>query len=236
LIWVNAVLDSETYFVLTLPVYAADEFPNAEVEGTDLSPVQPLYVPSNVKFVIDDASEEDWLYPPNHFDYIHSRVLIGAFSDFRSIIVKSLLHLKPGGYMECQEIHFTVYCDDGTMPDDWAFKEWCRYNDKAAMNVERPLRIANKLKKWFQDTGFEDVHEEVFKMPVNPWPKDPHYKQIGRWWEVNLLDGLQAFSLGRLHRGLKWTREEIEVGFHGRLRVSAIQLLFGLMMLTTTLL
>jgi hypothetical protein len=74
----------------------------------------------------------------------------------------------------------TVYCDDGTMKDDWPFAEWTRYGDDAAMVLGKPLRIANKLKKWYKEAGFVDVHEEVFKVPLNPWPKDPHYKNLGR--------------------------------------------------------
>lgn len=33
----------------------ADKFPTAEVTGTDLSPIQPDWVPSNCKFEVDDA-------------------------------------------------------------------------------------------------------------------------------------------------------------------------------------
>jgi len=33
----------------------AAEFPDAEIIGTDLSPVQPRYVPDNVQFLIEDA-------------------------------------------------------------------------------------------------------------------------------------------------------------------------------------
>lgn len=41
-----------------------DEFPDAEVEATDLSPIQPSSVPVNVHFFIDDATEDDWAVPP----------------------------------------------------------------------------------------------------------------------------------------------------------------------------
>lgn len=32
-----------------------DEFPEADIVGTDLSPIQATLVPPNVRFVIDDA-------------------------------------------------------------------------------------------------------------------------------------------------------------------------------------
>ena len=47
--------------------------------------------------------------------------------------------------------------------------------------------------------------------PLNTWPKDPKLKEIGKWNEVNISEGLEAFSLAMLSRGLGWSKEEIEV-------------------------
>ncbi|OCK86192.1 S-adenosyl-L-methionine-dependent methyltransferase [Lepidopterella palustris CBS 459.81] len=188
-----------------------NQFPSCEVTGTDLSPIQPEWVPNNVRFVIDDANEEDWMISPNSHDYIHTRVLLGAFEDFREIIKKSFRYLRPGGWMESQEYMSTLYCDDGTMDSNYAFAEWTATQDKAAMTMGRPLRIANKLKRWYEQAGFVDVHEEIYKLPINSWPKDPQFKMLGRFNETNLLDGLQAFSLQLFQKGLGWTKDEIEV-------------------------
>lgn len=37
------------------PIAMADEFPDSRVIATDLSPIQPDYVPSNVRFYVEDA-------------------------------------------------------------------------------------------------------------------------------------------------------------------------------------
>jgi hypothetical protein len=59
----------------------ADKNPESEIIGTDLSPIQPSYVPSNIKFEIDDV-DDDWTFPEDHFDYIHERLLIsGSIKD-----------------------------------------------------------------------------------------------------------------------------------------------------------
>jgi hypothetical protein len=79
------------------------------------------------------------------------------------------------------------------------------------MAFGRPIRIANKLKRWYEQAGFEDVHEEVFKLPVNLWPKDPRYKMLGKFWRNSLLEGLQGFSLAYFSRAFGWTKDEIEV-------------------------
>lgn len=39
----------------------ADEFPECEIIGTDLSPIQPTSVPPNLRFYVDDV-EADWGY------------------------------------------------------------------------------------------------------------------------------------------------------------------------------
>jgi trans-aconitate methyltransferase len=188
-----------------------DEFPNAEVQGTDLSPIQPSSVPANVHFFIDDASEHDWVLPPDHFDYIHTRVLLGCFTDFKAIIARSFHYLKPGGFMESQEIMSTPYCDDDTMPDTWPFKEWMSTLDDAAMQADRPLRIATRMKRWYEEAGFVDVQELVFKMPVNPWPRNRTLKVLGRMSQENWLSGLQGLCLAHFSRTLSWSKDEIEV-------------------------
>jgi hypothetical protein len=138
-------------------------------------------------------------------------MLLGCFNDFREIIQRSYQYLEPGGWMESQELYPTTYCDDGTMPNDHALCEWTRTQDEAAMKLGRPMRIANKMKKWYKDAGFVDVHEEVFKMPINHWPRDPQYKMLGTFWGKMLVEGLQGFSLAMFTRAFGWTKDEIEV-------------------------
>jgi ubiquinone/menaquinone biosynthesis C-methylase UbiE len=62
----------------------ADQYPSAEVTGTDLSPVQPDFVPPNCKFEIDDASAL-WTFTPNSFDLVFLRFMLGSFSDWTEV-------------------------------------------------------------------------------------------------------------------------------------------------------
>ena len=48
-----------------------DKYPSAEVIGLDLSPIQPIWVPSNVHFIVDDI-EDTWL-AGDDFDFVHMR-------------------------------------------------------------------------------------------------------------------------------------------------------------------
>lgn len=66
-----------------------DQFPSAEVLGVDLSPIQPNWIPPNVRFVVDDV-ESPWLYPRDHFDYIHSRHTVMAIKNWPRLLRRSL--------------------------------------------------------------------------------------------------------------------------------------------------
>ncbi|KAA8569456.1 hypothetical protein EYC84_001089 [Monilinia fructicola] len=172
-----------------------DSFPKAEVQATDLSPIQPVSVPENVHFYIDDASDDDWILPPDHFDYIHTRVLLGCFKDFDNIIKRGFHYTKPGGYMESQEIMFTPYCDDESMPDSWPFLEWTGYVEKAATKAGRSMNVASNLKSWYEAAGFVDVQEKIYKLPINPWSEDENAQKLGEMSEENWLACLSSFSM-----------------------------------------
>jgi hypothetical protein len=62
-----------------------DEYPEAMVLGTDLSPIQPLWVPPNVRFMVDDF-ESPWLHPPDHFDFVHGRHLSVAVRNMPKVL------------------------------------------------------------------------------------------------------------------------------------------------------
>lgn len=62
-----------------------DEYPSAEILGMDLSPIQPVWVPPNVKFMVDDF-ESPWLHGNNHFDYVHGRHLSVAVKNMPKVL------------------------------------------------------------------------------------------------------------------------------------------------------
>lgn len=129
----------------------------------------------------------------------------------REIIQRAFDHLRPGGWLECQEIPATPDCDDGTMTDDYEFLRWARELVEVSRLANRQMDIGGQLKDWMREVGFVDVHETVFKIPINGWPREPHLKHIGMLWQRNLLDGLSGFTLSLFNNYLGKTVEEIEV-------------------------
>lgn len=66
----------------------ADMHPSAAVIGTDLSPIQPAWVPPNVQFEIDDCCDE-WVYQTS-FDFVHVRGLYGCVADWDPFYTEAL--------------------------------------------------------------------------------------------------------------------------------------------------
>jgi Methyltransferase domain len=70
----------------------ADLYPSANVLGIDLSPIQTVWVPPNLKFMVDDA-EAEWLHPANSFDLIHTRHTIQAFRNWPNIFERAFTYV-----------------------------------------------------------------------------------------------------------------------------------------------
>lgn len=192
-------------------VELGDEFPTADIIGVDLSPIQPTLVPPNVSFFVEDASE-DWEDEDGDFDYIHTRFTTGCWSNmYTDIIAKAFASLQPGGWLECQELQESVYSDDGSLAEGMPLFVWCSDLIEASERSNRSLVAAAQLRGWFEAAGFVDVQEKVYKLPINSWPRDPRLKKIGEMWQLNMQNGLQAFSYGYMHRVLGRSKEEIEV-------------------------
>jgi hypothetical protein len=65
-----------------------DQYPSAAILGVDLSPIQPPWVPPNVRFIVDDV-ESPWVYPKNHFDLIHARHSAQSFKNFPKLLARA---------------------------------------------------------------------------------------------------------------------------------------------------
>lgn len=188
----------------------ADEFPAAQVIGTDLSPIQPSWVPPNCKFVIDDA-EGEWDYPENSVDYIHVRSLFGSLKDWPRFYAQCMRVLKPGGYIEQLEFAPGFTSEDGTVTPETTMGEWGSWGLKVFAIMERDVLVYQKMAGWMRDAGFEDVVEQPVKWPIGPWPKDKKLKEIGLWCRAHLDIGLENWSLRGLTGILGWTVDEVTV-------------------------
>ncbi|KAK4157009.1 hypothetical protein C8A00DRAFT_30102 [Chaetomidium leptoderma] len=189
-----------------------DLFPNANVLGIDLSPIQPEWVPPNVRFMVDDV-ESPWLHPRNYFDYIHSRHTVMAIKDWPKLMRRTLEHLRPGGWFEMQEAHHMPISANKSMPADHPVAQYWSLIHEGLGNLGVNFHAAadGRLAAQMRDCGFVNVTERVLQIPIGTWAKNKVLKTVGLYWRTILSDGIQAIALGPLTRGCGWTREQVEL-------------------------
>ncbi|GAB1315339.1 hypothetical protein MFIFM68171_05549 [Madurella fahalii] len=122
----------------------ADEFPDTEVIGADIPPIQPSWVPPNLKFEIEDFSQP-WTFTDN--------------SAFRI--------LKPGGYVESFEPNSNLTSDDGTVRETDAIAQWGKIFAKGGKKIGQAFTVyADGLqRKGLEAAGFVNIAEHEIKTP-----------------------------------------------------------------------
>ncbi|KAL7274541.1 hypothetical protein RUND412_002567 [Rhizina undulata] len=186
----------------------ADQYPSAEVIGVDLSPIQPNLVPPNLKFEVDDI-EDEWTYQPGTFDMVFIRDMAGFVYDWSKLFRQALRALKPGGWVEVQNLFAGFLSDDGTLPPDAILQEWCNYIGKATNESGREGLTSSKGKA-LEEAGFVSVGVRVKKYPIGQWPKEKLQKEIGMYFRQMLIDGCEGITLALFARVLGWEREKID--------------------------
>ncbi|KPM35803.1 hypothetical protein AK830_g10787 [Neonectria ditissima] len=190
----------------------ADEFPSAEVIGTDISPTQPAWVPPNLNFQIDDA-QLDWTFEPASFDFIHIRYMHGAIDDWPKLYRQMFEFLKPGGWFQHIEPDIHLRCDNPECKaENETFKQWAQLFYDAGDKFGRTFRITDgTMEQSAHDAGFVDIVKKVFTIPHSPWPKDKKLKQQGSYVGLYMDLSLDGFALYPIGQVLGWTLEEVQV-------------------------
>ena len=200
--------------MLTTCSDVADEYPGAAVTGTDISAVQPSWIPPNCIFQIDDA-QLDWTFKPDYFDFVHIRYLYGGIDDWAKLYRQAFTHTKPGGWFQNVEIDIETRSENPQIPEKDAelFKRWRDLFWNAGDKIGRSFKIARdgQMEKLAKESGFVDIEHKQWKVPIGGWAKDPKLKSIGFYNGLFIdqsLDGFAVFPIGEI---LGWTQEEVMV-------------------------
>ncbi|KAF4998523.1 hypothetical protein FDECE_11764 [Fusarium decemcellulare] len=190
----------------------ADEFPNAEVIGTDISPIQPSWIPPNLKFEIDDCMQE-WTFEPDSFDFVHMRFLYGSIKDWSFLIKQAYKACKPGGWTESLEASAMMESDDGTVTKSSAMAEWGRFFIEGGKKMGQTFTILEDdlQRKYMEEAGFINIHIDNRKVPISGWPQDPRKKEIGQFVHAALEQDLEGYILYMASQLLGWTMDEVRV-------------------------
>ncbi|KAL0941445.1 Phosphoethanolamine N-methyltransferase 3-like protein 1 [Colletotrichum truncatum] len=191
----------------------ADEHPDTEVTGTDLSPIQPAWVPPNVLFEIDDCTQP-WTWNPNTFDFVHIRYLFGAIIDWTALFKEAFRACKPGGWVQSGEAEVEFHSDDDSIPADSAMKTlWWRLYTEGGEKLGRPFDVISKglQRKGLEDAGFVDIVEEKFKLPVGGWAADPKLAEVGRYVQLTMENDIEGYTLFMWNNVLQWPKDEYQI-------------------------
>lgn len=110
-----------------------------------------------------------------------------------------------------QDVLLPYESDDGTLTEDNPLRRISELSVKAGEVAGRPFNLPPKYKTYLERAGFVDIVERRLKWPLNPWPKDPHYKEIGAWVRENFHIGIEGLLMALFTRYLGWTKEEVLV-------------------------
>ncbi|KAH9896388.1 S-adenosyl-L-methionine-dependent methyltransferase [Xylariomycetidae sp. FL2044] len=190
----------------------ADLCPNAEVIGTDISPIQPTWVPPNLSFQIDDC-DSPWTFADNSLDYVHIRFLMGSVTDWNALFAEAYRCLKPGGWLESHEPSPYIQSDDGTVEPDSAMAQWAHFFIKSGVKSGRSFTVVedNTQNTAMEAAGFETPHVRMFKSPIGSWPADPKHKEIGMYAQLVMESDLEGLVLFVASVHDNWSREEVAV-------------------------
>ncbi|KAI1756237.1 S-adenosyl-L-methionine-dependent methyltransferase [Xylaria castorea] len=191
----------------TWAIEFAIQHPESDVLGTDLSPIQPEYVPPNCRFEIDDI-EDEWMFS-SKFDYVHGRHMVGSITDFPKLFASIYANLNPGGWVELQDYYVKLQSIDGTL-DGTALQRWNHMLNHALTFTGRSGLHTVKYRRWLREAGFEDAREEVFAVPGNPWAKGEEQKQLGALQMENILEGLYGISISLFTKFLGMSPQAVE--------------------------
>jgi Methylase involved in ubiquinone/menaquinone biosynthesis len=170
-----------------------DMYPGAEVIGTDITPIQPNWVPPNVRFEIDDANQE-WTWPENEFDFIHLRTMLGTIADWKKFYQEAYRCCKPGGWLEHheEEPKWTGY--NGEVTEDSPMGQWYKVFSEGGKKFGRTFTLISEdvQKKYMEEAGFVDIQVKDFKVPLDDHTDDAKEKELGACFGMVLHADLEG--------------------------------------------
>ncbi|KAM5433667.1 hypothetical protein McanMca71_003352 [Microsporum canis] len=186
----------------------ADLYPECNVIATDLSAIQPSWIPPNVQFRIDDA-EQEWDFR-HKFDYIHARSMGGSIGNWERLLKQSYDNLNPGGWIEITDFETWATTDDNSLPETSPYHEYQVQLNLAAEKFGKVMNVSPRFEEFVRNAGFTSVTEEKRKTPLSPWAKDKRMKALGQYMNIQMMESIEPYSLALFTRVLRWDNAKIQ--------------------------
>jgi hypothetical protein len=119
--------------------------------------------------------------------------------------------LKPGGFIEHVEIDFTPHSPNGTLKENMALVKWARDLTAAFAHARQPINVESLNPEYMlKHAGFEDVQCVTKPVPYHPWPEEESKKEVGRWFNLGMVQGVHALSMAALTRYGGYSKEQVD--------------------------
>ncbi|KAK8072916.1 hypothetical protein PG996_006264 [Apiospora saccharicola] len=134
-------------------------------------------------------------------EVVESRLTSGARSN-----------LKPGGWVELQDVDGAVHCDDGSLPSDWPLVRFCDLMIEAFAKLGGRSHAAMFGGNYLHEAGFVNIQHRTAKLPYGTWPKDKTMRLVGLYYRTAAEEFFPAMGAIQMPL-LGWSKEEMEVFF-----------------------
>lgn len=118
--------------------------------------------------------------------------------------------LRPGGWIEFQELLGRPFCDDNTMKEDDPFKLLYELAGEAYQQLGFSTSLPAELEPMLIAAGFINIHCKVIKVPIGTWAKDKTLRLVGLYQKTAVTDFISTLA-GRPFKALGLSEEEAQV-------------------------
>jgi len=161
----------------------AEDYPNTRVTGTDISPIQPSYVPPNTEFLLMDLTGglgfHDGSVDLVHSRLVHAGVTVPQWPDYISEIYRIL---KPNeGWTQLIELDFP-FCisKNDSLPKDSELYKMFEYMQTEFRDEQQIFMSGSKLEQLLLDAGFVDVKSTRIKVEIGDWGSNPRKHRLAQ--------------------------------------------------------
>ena len=192
----------------------AKQYPEAEVYGVDITEdPQWQNAPANCTLsVADFENSRTWYFlcADNKFDVIHGRMIVAAVRDWPTLFARCFEHLTPGGWIELQDVHWHVECEQDIATSASRFLTFGELLEEGARKIGLSPRVPDEYPEMLMKAGFAQVKTEPFRMITGSWPEDERERHLGEMGLANMNLGIRGFSKRVFTGVLGWSTEAHE--------------------------
>jgi hypothetical protein len=92
--------------------------------------------------------------------------------------------------------------DDGSVAPNSILDRWGETLLNAGDTSGRDFRTHARIKGQLETTGFEEVTEIIYQVPIGSWSEDLDMREVGQWNLARWDQGIEGWSLALLTRVL----------------------------------